>query len=144
MGMAGRNGCPEIKGSPDKAAPSHVVDRFRDIFGCEVPLREGVGHIPARKGDFGFRHLVSRFDEGAHEHETTADAKRLWQLALVQPGAALGPLYECHYFQYPAESSTRTMLVFVHYQSFEGYAYKGIITAYWVSGNKTCTRQPVP
>lgn len=132
-------GCPPIKGSSNPSDPSYVRDVFRDVHGCQVPMREGIGHRPWRPRDFGYRHTVSRYDEGARNHGTTAAAKALWQQALRQSGKMMGIDYLCHYKRYRTPGGSRpTMIVFLDYKPFRGYAYKGIITAYWESGNRTC------
>jgi len=136
--MAGGQ-CPEIKGAPSPIDPSHVIRTFTDIDGCQVPVRVGIGHIPWMPSvDFGYEHLVSRTSEGHPEHEYDAAAMTQWQRALVEPGALVGQLYECHYAQYRAGKQKRTMLVYVDYKDYQGYAYKGIITAYWIPGYKQC------
>ncbi len=117
---------------------SYVVDRFRDIFGCEVPLRQGIGHVPSQPGDFGYQHIVARYNEGLVNHDASREARGLWQKALLQPGAAVGRQYECHSQNYMQGKKKRTMRVFVDYKAFRGYMYKGITTAYWVSGHKPC------
>jgi len=141
MPTAARAGgrCPDIRGSLNPLESSHVMRTFTDIDGCAVPLRVGIGHIPWMQSvDFGYEHIVSRAGEGAVEHEYSAAAMKRWQLALLNAGAALGRDYECHYAHYRLGSQKRTMLVFVDYKDYQGYAYKGITSAYWVPGYREC------
>lgn len=104
-----------------------------------MPLREGIGNTPSQRGDFGYRHIVARYEEGARNHETGSQAKRLWQRAMLRAGAAIGRDYICHFTRYETPAgSKRTMLVFVDYKSYRGYRYKGVVTAYWVKGHRSC------
>lgn len=129
--------CPEIGGSSNPSDPSFVHAVFWDVHGCQVPLREGTGHIPAMKGDFGLQHLLSRQAEGLGNHELTPYAKLLWQRALLGAGSALDEDYECHQTHYTIKGwKKRTMRVLVDYKTFHGYTYKGIITAYWMNGHR--------
>ena len=87
----------------------------------------------------GNRHIVARYGEGAKNHETTAYARNLWQQALFQSGKPLGTAYLCHFKQCATPGGVkRTMKVFVDYKSYQGFQYKGIITAYWVNGHESC------
>jgi hypothetical protein len=132
-------GCPEIKRSPSPTDPSHVRELFWDLRGCQIPLREGIGHIPHRRGDFGYQHIVSRYQEGEINHETTPFAKKLWQQALFQAGQLRDKDYLCHYKQFTTSSGRkRTMRVLVDYKLYEGHIYKGITSAFWVSGHVAC------
>jgi hypothetical protein len=134
---AGR-GCPEIKGSSDPEDPSHVLGLFWDVYGCQVPLRAGVGHIPWEPGDFGYRHIASRHTEGATNHELTAFALGLWANAMVKAGSTKDIDFICYQTHYTSRAGAkRTMRVYVDYKMLGGYTYKGIVTAYWVRGHKT-------
>jgi hypothetical protein len=132
--------CPELKGSPDPSDPSFVVEPyFEATTGCPIPLRRGVGHIPKEQGDFGLRHIEARYAEGEENHETTPYAKSLWIKALALPGTGVGPFYICHFAQYATNTGKeRTMKVFVDLKPYSSYTFKGIITAYWISGHKEC------
>ena len=131
--------CPNIRGAANPLDPTHVIRTFEDMDGCAVPLRTGIGHIPWQKNVyFGYEHIVMRAREGRTEHEVGAMAMDRWQQALLEAGAALGKDYECHSYQYKVGTQKRTMLVFVDYKDFRGYAYKGITSAYWVSGYQHC------
>jgi hypothetical protein len=136
--MAGGH-CPEIRGSANPLDSTHVIRTFTDIDGCQVPLRVGIGHVPWMQSvDFGYEHILARASEGYPGHESTAAAMVQWQRALLEAGAADGPLFECHYAQYKSGKQKRTMLVYVDYKDYLGYPYKGIISAYWVPGFKEC------
>jgi hypothetical protein len=132
-------GCAEVRTASNTGSPAHVRRTFYDSFGCQVPIRLGVGHIPKRQGDFGWSHIADRRAEGATNHETTSYAQTLWQQALRGSRAFYGPNYFCHSVKYRTSGGTkRTMKVFVDYKSYNGYGPKGIITAYWVSGHTQC------
>jgi hypothetical protein len=131
-------GCPEIEGSSNPTDPSYVRGLFWDVYGCRVPLREGVGHVPWKKGDFGYQHIAARRDgEGAANHELTPFALGLWANAMVKAGATKGVDFVCYQTHYSiAGGQKRTMQVFVHYGMLGDYRYKGIITGYWVEGHR--------
>lgn len=114
---AGRFECPPIKGSANPSDPSHVLEVFTDLYGCEVPLREGIAYVPAQPGDFGFAHILSEYNGGKTNHPTGAGAKTLWQEAMFQPAAAVGRQYECHSLSYRQGKSRRSMWIFIDYKS---------------------------
>ena len=109
--------CPEIEGSPDPDDPSHVDALFWDVYGCQVPLRHGIGHLPWQPTDFGYQHIASRRAEGRRNHELTSFAMRMWADAMVNAGAMEDHDFVCYQTQHTIRGGVkRTMRVFVDYK----------------------------
>jgi hypothetical protein len=136
--------CPDLNGSPDPSDPTHIVETYYFWTNdCPIPLRGGVGHIPGQGGDFGLQHILSRYNEGAVNHDLSPEAKAQWIKALAGSAAVPqgGPTdeYYCNSWQYTSASgSQRTMQVYVDLKPIGQYPYKGIITAFFASGNRPC------
>lgn len=129
-GSLGGSPCSEIK-SPSGTHPDHVAYRFWDNFGCVVPLRRGTD-------TWGATHIRNRFyRDGQKNHEVLTKYGR----DRIQPAIAVGGKYPLgnDFYRYSYHYTTpggrdRVMCVFVDKKKYNGHGWRGITTAYYVSG----------
>lgn len=69
-------------------------------------------------------------------HETTAFAQNLWGQALLTSGKVKPNGIFCHHKTYTIGNGVkRTMRVIISTTNYGAGGYKGILTAYWLSGH---------
>lgn len=131
-------GCPEVKSGP-AGTPGHVVQRYFDAFGCEVPLRTGQEHPDDR---WGFDHIEHRCKAEGDVNHCLDGAQRQRILATL-----VTPTFKCprpppkqtqvrYYLHYQDGAKNRTMVAIAERAGYAGLGPQGIRTAYWERGHR--------
>lgn len=134
---SGGGPCPQLSGVTGQS--SQIIRTFTWVNnGCQMPIRKG---FYTRTG-FGWDHInYRRIVDGQINHETTSYAQDLWGQALRLSGKIKSTGIFCHQKHYytPA-GAKRTMRVIISTTNYQqGKGYKGINTAYWLSGHVSIT-----
>ena len=127
---AGDN-CPEVLGSPNPKARSHIVYEFYDPFGCVIPLR--LGYAPH---NWGAAHIRYENSLGKKNHCLTPECLQQIQAALIMSSYSIDDDYRVYAHRYRDRKSNakRTRCVWVDFKDYITYNRKGIITAFSKAG----------